>query len=266
MKRILIIAAVICGLGIPALADVLTIATGKQGGGYDRRAQEIAQRLEQRGIVAEAVNLNGSDEISLAVCQGRAQLGPMQIDAIYARALEGCTLKPVAVYGSEFAFLLLPPGSDADELEDLTAQSAVLVDTIGSGSDLFWRTVVKIETGDDGGNDEWASARVVNDPLELAHASATMGDISAVVLVRKPDSPDVTRLLDLGWTLGDLWDRDINDLQFNGQSLYASEKVRVVWGGKKATAYAYQVRSLIVASQQATTDRQLFAAITAAAQ
>lgn len=267
MKHTLTLAAMLCGATLAAHADTITIATGKQGGGYDRRAQEISQRLEQRGLETTVQNLNGSDEISLAICQGRADIGPMQIDAIYARAMEGCTLKPVAVYGSEFAFILFPPGSDADELEDLTPQSAVLVDTIGSGSDLFWRTIVRIETGEDGDGDEWSAARVVNDPLELAHASATMGDIHAVVLVRKPDSADVLRLIDLGWSLGQLWDRDIDDLQFNGQPLYAGQKVALKWGNKTVKNYAYQVRSLIVASPKiADGNRQSFAAITAAAQ
>jgi len=259
--------AMLCSLACTAQADPITIATGKAGGGYDRRAQQIEQRLEQRGILSTITNLNGSDEISLAICGGRADLGIMQIDAIYARALEGCTVKPVAVYGAEYAFLLIPPKASKDELEDFDAQDAVLVDTIGSGSDLFFRTIVGIETGEDGDSDAWAASRIVNDPIELANASADMGDIQAVVLVRKPDSPDITRLLDLGWTLGELWDRDIDDLQFNGQPLYASEKVTVAWGSKKARAYAYQVRSLIVSSQQiAGGDRKVFAALTAAAQ
>ena len=266
MKRILLGAALAL-LTYPATADTLTIAAGKMGGGYDARARIIEQRLDQRGLDAAVENMNGSDEISLAVCAGRAQLGIMQIDALYARALEGCTVKPVAVFGNEYAFLLLPPKSDLDELSDFGPQNGILVDTIGSGSDLFWRTIVKIETGDDGDSDEWASARIVNDPLDLANASASMGDISAVVIVRKLESPDVTRLLDMGWTIGEMWDRDIDDLQFNGQPLYASEYVKVLFGNGTTKGYAYQVRSLIVTTQQvAQGDRKLFSAITSATQ
>lgn len=249
-----------------ASAEAVTIATGKPGGGYDRRAQEIAQRLEQRGQAVEVVNLNGSDEISLAVCGGRAGLGLMQIDAIYARAMDmGCDLKPVGVYGTEYAMLLIPPGADKDELDDFGAGDAILADTIGSGSDLWLRTAIGIETGEDGDGDEWAKVRIVNDPLELAHASASMGEINAVLLVRKPNSPDVIRLLDLGWTLGYLWDRDLDDLTFKGQPLYAGEKIAISVSSGKQKNWAYQVRSFIVASQKiATGDRKVFAAITAA--
>lgn len=243
------------------------IATGKAGGGYDRRAQDMAERLKQRQMLTDVINLNGSDEISLAVCGKRAQIGIMQIDAIYARSLEGCTMKPVGVYGEEVAVILFPPKSDMDELSDLTAQSAVMVDTIGSGSDLFWNTIVRIETGDDGSGDEWAKARVVNDPLELAVASATMGDVQALVLVRKPDSPDITRLLELGWTMGELWDKDVNDLQFRGAELYESAKIDIRYGASKARDYGYVVRSFIVVGNDvANGDRNAYAAIVKAAQ
>lgn len=249
-------------------ADTLTIATGKAGGGYDRRAQQIEQRLEQRGIIATIINLNGSDEISLALCGGRAGLGLMQIDAIYARSLEGCQMKAVGSYGAEAAVILFPPRSPHDELSDLGPGSAVLVDTIGSGSDLWWRTAVRIELGDDGSKDGWANARAVNDPLELANTSAEMGEIDAVVLVRKPDSADVQNLLGQGWTLGELWDRDINDLEFNGAPLYRSEKLKVAAPGSKTLkAWGYEVRSFIAVTRAtADGDRARFAAITAAAQ
>lgn len=249
-------------------AEPLIIAAGKPSGGYDRRALQIEQRLEQRGIEAQVLNLNGSDEISLAVCAGRAGLGIMQVDAVYARSLEGCQMKAVASYGSEAAILLFPPRSPHDELSDLGPGSAVLVDTIGSGTDLFWRTLVKIETGENGSSDDWAQARAVNDPLELANASAEMGEIHAVLLVRKAASPDVQALLGQGWSLGELWDRNVDDLQFNGGQLYLSEKLSIPTpGGKTAKAWGYAVRSFIAVPRAvADGDRQRFAAITAAAQ
>lgn len=260
--------AILFALAAFARAEPLLIATGKPGGGYDRRAIQIEQRLEQRGIEAQILNLNGSDEIALAVCAGRAALGIMQIDAIYARSLEGCQMKAVASYGSEVAVLLFPPRAKLDELSDLGPGSAVLVDTIGSGSDLFWRTLVKIETGEQGSGDGWAQARAVNDPLELANASAEMGEIHAVLLVRKPDSPDVQALLGQGWKVGELWDRNIDDLEFNGGKLYLSEKLTIPTpGGKTVKAWGYTVRSFVAVPRAvADGDRQRFAAITAAAQ
>lgn len=243
------------------------IAAGKAGGGYDRRAQQIEQRLAQRGLVATVSNFNGSDEISLALCSGRAQIGLMQIDAIYARSLEGCQMKAVASYGAEVALILFPPRADKNQLSDLGPSSAVMADTIGSGADLFWRTIVRIEQGEDGTKDEWSNARVVNDPLELANANAEMGEVDAVILVRKADSPDVQNLLGQGWTLGELWDRDIDDLAFNGAPLYRSEKMTIQGSGGKAKGWGYEVRSFVmIARALAEGDRLQFAAITAAVQ
>lgn len=137
-----------------------------------------------------------------------------------------------------------------------------------SGSDLFWRTIVKIENGDQGSGDAWAQARAVNDPLELANASAEMGEIHAVLLVRKTDSPDVQSLLGQGWKLGQLWDHDLDALEFNGGKLYLSEKLSVPTpGGRTVKDWGYTVRSFITVPRAvADGDRQRFAAITAAAQ
>lgn len=177
-------------------------------------------------------------------------------------------MKALGSNGAEAALILFPPHAKHDQLSDLSAQSAVLVDTIGSGTDLFWHTIVRIEQGEDGSKDDWSNARVVNDPLELANVSAEMGEIDAVILVRKVDSPDVKNLLGQGWSLGELWDRDIDDLEFNGLPLYQSVKQSVAQqGSKNVTAWGYEVRSLVTVRRSfAEGDRMRFATITAATQ
>lgn len=75
------LSAILCLCAATAAAEPLTIATGKPNGGYDKRAKQIAERLVQRGIPTAIQNKNGSDEISLAVCGGQAQVGIMQIVA-----------------------------------------------------------------------------------------------------------------------------------------------------------------------------------------
>lgn len=248
-------------------AEPITIAAGQPGRGYDTRAHQIAQRLAQRGFPAEVTNLAGSDEISLALCGGRADMGLMQIDAIYARGIEGCAMKQVALYGTEYGLILFPPRSRKNQLSDLGEGDRVLIDTIGSGSDLFWRTIVRIELGDQGSKDSWAKAEPVNDLIALAPAAAEMGEISAVVLVRKPDAADITRLLDAGWRLGELWDKDINDLRFNGTSLYLPEKLLVRFADRRAQNWGYAVRSFIcVTPAVAAGDRARFVAIAGASQ
>lgn len=264
LKKLFVAALGLAFFTTAALADI-TIATGKAGGGYDKSSQTLATRLIQRGINATVVNLDGSEAISLALCNGSAQVGPMQVDAVWARAQEGCTLKAIGSYGDEHAMLFFPPKSKYDELSDLTAANTILADTVGSGSDLWLRTAIKIEKGDDGSKDKWSDVQIVNDPVMLATASAEMGEIQAVLLVRKVNSPDVAQLLENGWTLGELYDKDINDLMFKGQPLYEAEKITAEFSGKKFKNWSYVVRTSIMAAPSLVTgDRQTFMTVSSA--
>lgn len=270
MKKTLKMSLVALSLAasVASAADAeLVIAAGKEGGGYDRAAHTMAERLGQRGYDVEVLNLNGSDEITLKVCGGEAQVGITQVDAMDARAAEGCDLRPVGVYGDgEVALLLFPPKSSLNELSDLTGEHAVLVDTIGSGTSLFWDTIRRIENGPDGNQSEWSKARAVNDPMNMAEPLSSFGDIDAVIMVRLPDSRDISVLLERGWSLGELWDKDLNDYEFNGEPLYASEKISVRAGGKRYKEWGYHVRSFIVVTQATSRDRQVFSHIAGAAQ
>lgn len=263
MKKFLIALTLL--IATPVMALDVNIATGKQGGGYDAAAKNLAQRLGQRGFDVTVENLDGSDAITLALCNGSAQVGIAQVDAVDARAAEGCSLKPVGNYGEEVAVILFPPKSSLNELDDMGESQAILVDTIGSGTDLFWHTIVRIENSEDGNKSAWAKVKPVNEPIELAETSASFGDIDAVLLVRKLNSPDITNLLARGWRLGELYDKDINDYQFNGSSLYEPSRVQLRSPAGKARGYGYKVRSYYLTTQELASDRQAFATIAGAA-
>ena len=236
MKLILTITTILATAAFPALSEPLIIGAGKPSGGYDSAAQRLAQRLQQRNTDAVVSNYNGSDEITLALCQKAADIGYAQIDAIYARGQEGCFLKPIGIYGTEYAQIWFPPKSDNDELEDLDTSSKILVDTIGSGSELFWNTIVGIEQGEEGSSDPWSSAQPVYEPVDMAPTLGSFGEIDAVLMVRKPSSLDAKMLTENGWTLGWVYDKDINDLMFNDVSLYESD----------SNYQTYEVRSFLV--------------------
>lgn len=242
------LALILVTLATTASAEPLVIAAGKPSGQYDQAAQTLSQRLQQRNVDAAVLNFAGSDEITLAICSHKADAGITQIDAIYARAKEGCQLKPVASYGHEDAMIFFPPDSPYDELSDLTASNHLLVDTIGSGSELFARTIIKLEQSEDASNDEWAQVQLVNDDPTMATTLAEFGDIDAVLLVRKPNSPVVNNLLALGWTLGELWDKNIDDLIFNRKPLYTPAKVEIITPGLETWNYTYEVNSFYVVS------------------
>lgn len=244
----------------------VVIGAGNQGGGYAATAERMAVQLGQRGMDASVSYNNGSDEITLRACAGQADIWIAQIDAIYARFNEGCRLKPVGSYGNEYAFLLFPPDSRMDELSDMDETTKVGVDGIGSGSELFARTIQSIELGDHGNKSDWAGFQLVESSAQQLNTMAEFGDIDAAILVRKPDSADISLLLDQGWELGELYDKDINDLQFNGKPLYTGEQVRVVSeGGKRDRDYAYEVRSFIGVSEQRASDRDFASTVASVA-
>jgi hypothetical protein len=210
-----------------AVADPLTIYAGGKGGGYDAAAQSIAARLNQRGIDAVVENRGGSDDITLQACRNPNSVWIAQIGALYTREFkDGCYLPVIANYGDEVAVLMFAPGAKLDELSDLDAKHTVFVDKIGSGSELTWRTMVAIEK-EHGKSNAWTQATLETSDLRRATALAGRGLVHAALLVRKPNSPDIKRLLDQGWELGELYDRDINDLKFGAKPLYKATKVKI---------------------------------------
>lgn len=246
----------------------VVIAGGAQGGGYNKYAIKMSERMKQRGYDNVTVTENnGSDAITLAACNGKADIWIAQIDAIYTRFNEGCQLAPVADYGTEYAMLFFPPDSRMDSLDDLTDQSRIAIDGIGSGTELFWKTIVYIETGEDGSNNDWAKAIPVESTYDTLNTSANFGDIDAAILVRSGSSDQIKLLLDQGWTLGYLYDKDIDDQEFNTKPLYSSEKITIVnSNGSKQKNWGYGVRSFIGVTKKAASDRQFKVDVAASTQ
>lgn len=251
MKIMTTLAAI--ALALPAIAQAETVLfyTGGEGGGYDAASRQIAQRLDQRGIEAEVVNRNGSDDITLQACNADGpSMWIAQKDALWVREMQdGCSLVDLGIYGEEYAMLFFPPDSRNDELSHLSAGDSVLVDKVGSGSELTWRNMVAIEA-EHGGGDEWSQAAPVTQSPQRATSMASRGTIQAVFLVRTLQSDDVTALLSQGWDLGYMYDRDINDLQWNGAALYDAERVEIVRNGSRQDRdWAYVVPSFIGTTQ-----------------
>lgn len=257
MRSIMFAFAAILATAFAVSAEPLVIATGKQGGGYAKAAENWSVRLSQgsTAIETELQYMNGSKEIAAALCGGRASLGLAQVDAMYAYQKEGCKLVPVGVYGTEVAVLLFPPKSRLSKLSQLNETSRVGVDTIGSGTELFWSTITGIEK-EHGKGDNWAKAEKVTQPVAMAHALGTAGNIDAQVLVRKPNSPDITNLLELGWTVGYFWDKDIDDQKFVGAPLYESQKLTFE-ATRRQKNYVYAVNSFYLAAPQLERDQTL---------
>ena len=249
MKKLktMIASAVIAVSATAVVAEGLDIAVGQQGRGYERRGIEIAKQLQDGWAVR---NFAGSEDIARAVCNDpTTPIGIAQIDAIRAMEMEGCQLRTVGVYPSlEYAVILFPPDSPYNELSDMASGNRVLVDKVGSGTALFWQTIVGIEKSDQGNKSSWSEVSPVYDNIVFAESMADVGDIDAVILVGNPNSTEVWELINAGWEMGELYDKDINDLVFRKGPLYDVESITIDPPGawNSATDDAYVVKSYFI--------------------
>lgn len=247
----MIFSAVAAALFISTTAfaqESLVIAAGNPKGGYAAYANSLAERLNKYKIPAAVQNYSGSAEIAAAICSKEAVLGPVQMDAVYTSSLKGCAMEPIAVYGAEYAMILFPPDSDYSALSDLGKGNKILVDAIGSGSELSLQTMIMIEKGPDGSRSSWSEASLVNGSYESAPAMAQTGVIDAAFMVVKLDNPRMLGLVNQGWSIGDISDKDINDLLFNGKPLYEKVDVNLKksWFGGADNGVGYKVNSIVV--------------------
>jgi TRAP-type uncharacterized transport system substrate-binding protein len=230
-----------------AAQQSLTIATGKPKGGYAAYTAILSDRLSQYKVPNKVINYNGSNAIATALCSKEAALGVLQIDALYNMSKQGCALEPLAIYGTEYAMILFPPDSEYDSLGDLGEGDKVLVDGVGSGSELTLQTMIAIEKGPDGNNSTWSKLSLVNGGFETAPASASAGLIDAVFMVAKQDNSRLIALLDQDWVIGDVSDKDIDDLLFNKKPLYDKTTINLNrnWFGGADNGSAYAIRSIV---------------------
>lgn len=241
-----------------ALAEPVTVGAGKAGRGYDKWAQDIASAFTQRGAPATVVNFTGSDEITLGICSDKVDFAPAQQDAAYQRAMEGCELLPLWTYNSEeYMWLLVPPKSDIDELEDLTSSSKVATDLAGSGSDFTLRQLRRIEQGEEGSKDEWSKMQIDNRSLKSAMGLGAGGKLDAVFLVGSSASADLGFFIKNGWTAVEVYDKDINDLEFNGEPLYEGGDVGVT----NYKVWTYQVKTFIYGKELPAETQEVFESV-----
>lgn len=246
---------------VSALAEPVVVGAGKAGRGYDDWAQGISSAFNQRGLATSVLNFTGSDEISLGICKDAVTFAPVQQDAAYQRSMEGCELLELWTYPSEeYMFLMVPPKSDIDELEDLTAASKVATDLAGSGSDFTIRQLRRIEQGEEGNGSEWSKLQVDNRSLKSAMGLGTAGKLQAVFFVGAKSSPDLAFFLKNGWVPVEVYDKDLNDLEFNGQSLYEGGKVDIAGYGK---VYTYRVKTFIYGKELPADIQETFESVMA---
>jgi TRAP-type uncharacterized transport system substrate-binding protein len=242
---------------LPLMADSFSFFTGAEGGGYHRKSMALAERFQQRGIEVAIVNRNGSDDITLQACSNPNSIWIAQHDAVWKRELEGCRLVDIAVHGVEHAFLLVPPDSKIDRLRDLTSEHTVLVDRVGSGSELTWNAMRTVEEKESP-RSTWIAARQDNSQAALAVSRASRSTIDAVFLVRDQRSPDVLNLLKAGWSMAEMWSRSIERFKWGNKAMYPSQQLTINFEGQRHRNYVFDVTTFIGTTSQIELQSDVF--------
>lgn len=86
------------------------------------------------------------------------------------------------------------------------------------------------------------------------------GKIDAVFLVGSKTSADLEFFVKNGWKAAEVYDKDLNDLQFNGQALYEGLDVKVEGVG---SVYTYQVKTFIFGKELGEQQQELFESVMA---
>ena len=227
-----------------AQVETFKIGAGKKGGGYDGAARGIASQLNSFGTPTEVVNMNGSDALSLALCSEQLDAAPFQLDAEFLRG-EQCAFDDRMLYGGEYVMLFVPEDSKKNELHDFGEGDTFFTGPEGSGAWVSLKAMQIIDR-EHGQSNEWTKVQPAAFDDYRTFKRAIRKGADAVLVTNKANADIVIALVDAGYELADLKDRDLNDAvsSVTGKSVYKREKIKIKTpSGNKAKGYALKVES-----------------------
>jgi len=150
MKRVILLAAV-AAISFTTVADDFVIATGGEGGGYERAgkmiASEIMKQAEKKDVDFdyELVNTAGSVENIEMFNDGEAQLIIAQADALNVHQLSGGKAKGLYTEAVTWIYNVKNKYKDLEDIEKKKDVLMVLVD--GSGGMVTMQSFVQEDSG-----------------------------------------------------------------------------------------------------------------------
>lgn len=241
--------AALMSISSQSLAGEVTLCGGAEGGGYDTIMRRIGNELEKRGHKVNIRNLGGSEDILNEINNGSCDYGPAQKDIHFKMKSKMTGTLPVSLLYEEVMLLVCTKNSGYDELSDIKEGDIILTDVIGSGSALTWETMVQIEN-EVGNKSPWSRARVDNTtPLSSASGKMSLGDVKCAFGVNKLSKDNWAGTLEKqGHVVSWIYDKHLDDLEYNGSPLYNS--VRIPRGVYKTKFDTYTVPAVLFQSMK----------------
>lgn len=229
-------------VNLASAADV-TLCSGRAGGGYDGIIQGTAAELKKKGHNVTVINLGGSEDILNNLADGKCAFGPAQKDIHYLLSKKDSSLSskvsPAVTMYNEAIQMVCSSESGYDELSDIKEGDEIIVDVFGSGSALTWENLVAIET-EFGNGSSWSKATPLYSPLDEAPAAIGVGTAKCAIGVGKANIQWMMDGYEQGQTVSWVYDKDINDLTFNGSSLYQPVKIYSKIDSYKVPAFLFK--------------------------
>ena len=230
-------------------AGDITLCSGSPGRNYDSVMRGIGQELTNRGYNVTIKNLGGSEDIIRNLENGSCSYGPAQKDIHYKMAIDDAQINqsvtPIALLYHEAMTMFCSSDSNIDELSDITGDTTVIVDSIGSGSSLTWENMVDVETKY-GNKSDWINAKTSFTPLDEATAALSLGQADCAFGVGAVPSNWALELQKAGMTVAWVYDKDLNDLMVGKSSLYPA--IRVPYGAYESKFDTYAIPAILFRS------------------
>lgn len=236
MKKLLIATTLVLG-SFTATADDLVIATGSEGGGYEKLGYEIAKSVstqvsKSKGKVEldiEVVNSTGSVENLEMFNDGDVQIAIVQGDSLSLYPPSKSFKSKTA--HTEVVYWFLNKKNDIEDLSDLEGDTDKLVVIVeGSGAEVTWHNFAKEDTGYKVNVDK---GTIYADDLYEAFEIVSEGiyegkTVAGLLYVTKSGkiSPELRADFGKKVVIGEATDSDFNDAKDeNGNSLYTTCEV-----------------------------------------
>jgi TRAP-type uncharacterized transport system substrate-binding protein len=215
-------------MATPVIADDFVIATGGEGGGYERQGKILAasigkqlKKVKQRMDI-EVINSTGSIENLELLNSGEAQMAIVQADAM--------SVMPPSISfkakGSqiETVFWVYNVKNDFDDLEDVEGTDALIVLVDGSGAMITMQSFAKEDSGYKKTLDNAVLADDLYDAFDIvAEGKANGKKVAGLLYVSTRIPSEVATDFKGKVLIGEATDSDFNDAEdVNGDSLYTN--------------------------------------------
>ena len=228
MIKKIISALAIVAASFTAQADDLIIATGGEGGGYERLGYYIKQNIDQQSdrykvdFDTELMNTNGSVENIELLSDGTAKIAIVQADALSVMPPK-VPFRAKSAY-TEYGFWLFNKDHGIEDLSDIEGSKEYAIAIVeGSGSEVMLRSFVQEDNGYKPNLENAVFAMDNYDAADIVSEGRYQGKkVAGMIYIGSKVPSEIAR--DFGnIRIGEMTDSDFNDAKdVNGDSLYES--------------------------------------------